>query len=76
MSREVAPGRHRVEVWNTLVRKRLDVDLAPGEHARFSTANRAGFGAWMIALLGVGPIYVTLEREAVEPPPGGAHLAR
>jgi hypothetical protein len=35
----------------------------PGEHVRFVTVNRAGMGsAALVALLGAGPLYVTLQR--------------
>jgi hypothetical protein len=41
----------------------VEFDLAPGEHVRYLTVNRAGFGSMaLVALLGVGPLYVTLER--------------
>jgi hypothetical protein len=63
VSREVAPGAHRLRAHNTLFWKTLDVDLKPGEHARFSVVNRAGFGTYLFAgLFGVGPLYMTLER--------------
>ena len=35
-----------------------------GEHARFRAINRAGVGTFsMLGLLGVGPLFLTLERE-------------
>jgi hypothetical protein len=41
----------------------VEFDVAPGEHVRFLTVNRAGFGSMaLVALLGVGPLYVTLDR--------------
>ncbi len=49
---------------NTLVWKSVEFEAPPGGHVRFSTVNRAGFGSMsLVALLGVGPLYVTLERE-------------
>jgi hypothetical protein len=66
-SREVAPGEHRLRAHNTLFWKTLDVSLGPGEHARFSVVNRAGMGTFsLLGLLGVGPLYLTFERQ---PPP-------
>jgi len=63
-SREVAAGPHRVKAHNTLFWKNLDVDLQPGEHARFVVVNRAGSGTLsLLGILGVGPLYLTFERE-------------
>ena len=63
VSREVEPGEHRLRAHNTLFWKTLTVTLAPGEHARFSTVNRAGMGTFsLLGLLGVGPLYMTFER--------------
>jgi hypothetical protein len=63
VTREIDPGRHRLRAHNTLVWKTVEFDCAAGEHARFVTVNRAGFGsASLVALLGAGPLYVTLER--------------
>jgi hypothetical protein len=63
-TREVAPGDHRLRAHNTLFWKTLDVSIAPGEHARFSVVNRAGMGTFsLLGLLGVGPLYLTFERQ-------------
>ena len=63
MSREVEPGRHRLQVDNTWNWKNLDFTLAPGEHARFQTVNRGGRFTWfLVGTLGVGPMYVHIER--------------
>lgn len=63
-TREISSGHHRIRAHNTLVWKTREFDVQPGEHVRFSTANRAGFGTfWMLALLGTGPLYLTLEKE-------------
>jgi hypothetical protein len=65
MTREVAPGPHRLRVHNTLVWKTVDFELGAGEHARFTAVNRAGFGTYsMLGLLGAGPLYVTIRRDA------------
>ena len=66
-TREVAPGDHRLRAHNTLFWKTLEVSIAPGEHARFTVVNRAGMGTFsLLGLLGVGPLYLTFERQ---PPP-------
>jgi hypothetical protein len=65
VTREVAPGAHRLRVHNTLFRKMLDVQLADDEDARFRVVNKAGWGTYGIAsVLGAGPIYLTVERES------------
>jgi hypothetical protein len=64
-TREIEPGRHRLRAHNTLVWKTVEFDLSPGEHVQFGVVNRAGFGSMaLVALLGVGPLYVTIERLA------------
>ncbi len=64
VSREVPPGPHRLRAHNTLFWKTLDLDLAPGEHARFRAVNRAGVGTYsLLSLLGVGPLFLTFEQE-------------
>ncbi len=65
VTREFEPGLHRLRVHNTLVWKTVHVELSAGEHARFTAVNRAGFGTYsMLGLLGVGPLYVTVVRDA------------
>jgi hypothetical protein len=62
-TRDIAPGRHRLRAHNTLVWKTVEFDAAADEQVRFCTVNRAGLGSMaLVALLGVGPLYVTLER--------------
>ncbi|NTV62664.1 MAG: hypothetical protein HGA65_03880 [Oscillochloris sp.] len=63
VARSVAPGHHTVRAHNTLVGKSIAFELAEGEHARFSTANRSGCATSLIFILGAGPIYLSLERE-------------
>jgi hypothetical protein len=64
VTREIAPGSHRMKAHNTLFWKNLDIDLKPGEHARFEVVNRAGPGSLsMLGILGVAPLYLTFERE-------------
>ncbi len=66
ISREIAPGPHRLRVHNTLFWKTIDFTVAVGEHASFVTINRKGFGTWsMFAyLLGTNLVYLTVDREA------------
>ena len=64
VTRDFAPGPHRMKAHNTLFWKNLNLDLKPGEHARFSVVNRAGPGSLsMLGILGVAPLYLTFERE-------------
>ena len=63
VTRPIARGHHRLRAHNTLVWKTVEFEVAPGEHLRYVTVNRAGFGSMaLVALLGVGPLYVTLDR--------------
>ncbi len=65
VTEEVAPGEHKMRIHNTLVWKNIPLDLKSGEHARFMVTNRAGFGTFaLVATLGVGPIYLKVERQA------------
>jgi hypothetical protein len=62
-SREIAPGQHRLRAHNTLVWKTVEFAAAPNEHVRFRVVNRAGLGSMtLVALLGVGPLFVKVER--------------
>ncbi len=66
ISKEIAPGPHRLRVHNTLFWKTIDFKVAVGEHASFVAINRKGFGTWsMFAyFLGTNLVYLTVEREA------------
>lgn len=66
ISKEIAPGPHRLRVHNTLFWKTIDFTVAVGEHASFVTINRKGFGTWsMFAyFLGTNLVYLTVDREA------------
>lgn len=62
-TRNLSPGTHRLRAHNTLVWRTVDFEALPGEHVRFEVVNRAGPGTLTLtALLGVGPLYVTLAR--------------
>ncbi len=62
-TRDVAPGRHRLRAHNTLVWRTVEFEARPGEALRFEVVNRAGPGTMaFVALLGVGPLYVSVRR--------------
>jgi hypothetical protein len=64
VSHELPAGPHRIRAHNTLFWKTHDVVLQPGEHARFTAINRAGWGSfgWLM-ILGAAPLYLTFERD-------------
>ncbi|MBK7931800.1 MAG: hypothetical protein IPJ98_31265 [Bryobacterales bacterium] len=67
VSREVAAGSHRLKAHNTLFWKNLEVELRPGEHARFEVANLPGKGTLsLLGFLGVGPLFLEFQRVAGE----------
>jgi hypothetical protein len=58
----VAPGHHRLRVDNTWNWKTLDLEVAPGDHLKFLTINRAGRFTWfLVGTLGAGPMYVSIQ---------------
>ena len=64
ITHELTPGSHRIRAHNTLIWKTLDVVLKPGEHARFTAINRAGWGTFgFLMFLGAAPVYLTFERD-------------
>jgi hypothetical protein len=63
VTRELPPGPHRLRAHNTLVRRRVDLELEPGEHARFLAVMKPGWGTYsVLAIIGAGPVYMDLER--------------
>ena len=71
LTRELAPGAHRLRVHNTLFWKTRELQLQPGEHVRFSVVNRAGPGTFsLLGLFGVGPLYISLFEDRAEEPSG------
>jgi hypothetical protein len=64
VTKEVPPGEHKLRFYNTLVWKNVAFKLEPGEHARYTVTNRAGWGTYaLVTTLGVGPIYLRVERQ-------------
>jgi hypothetical protein len=64
ITHELAAGPHRIQAHNTLFWKTRDVVLQPGEHARFTAINRAGWGTFgFMVFLGASPVYLTFERD-------------
>jgi hypothetical protein len=64
VTHELPAGPHRLRAHNTLFRKTHDIVLQPGEHARFTAVNRAGWGTFgLLMLLGAAPLYLTFERD-------------
>src|SRR5471032_2399006 len=62
-SAEIAPGEHVLHAYNTLVWKHVKFETKPGERVSFLVANRSGkFAFSFLALMGVGPLYLTVER--------------
>jgi len=46
------------------VKKTVEFAVAEGEHVKYNVINRAGrFTWWMVAALGAGPMYLTVETE-------------
>ena len=73
MTENIEPGRHTLQVDNTLFKKTTEFVAGVGDHLVFNTANLAGWGtysAWalIIGFLGAGPFYLTLERDASPAP--------
>jgi hypothetical protein len=65
ISREIAPGPHRLRIHNTLFWKTIDFEAAPGELIHYETVNYAGRGFLGFALIiGVAPLFLAVERQA------------
>lgn len=62
-TRAIAPGPHTLRFNNTLVWKTVAFEAAPGEAVAFEVVNRSGFATKaFVAMLGVGPLYLTVNR--------------
>lgn len=63
ITRDLQPGPHRIRVSNTLVWKTVECELRPGQQAYFEVINRPGIGTLtLMMVLGVGPLYITINR--------------
>jgi hypothetical protein len=64
ISREIAPGRHRVRAFNTLFSHTIEVNALPGEHVRLRCTNGMPTAGWlMLIFLHVTALRPRLERE-------------
>ncbi len=62
ITREIPPGSHRLRFDNTWAKKTVEFKAADAEELNFNVINRAGrFTWWMVAVLGAGPMYLTIE---------------
>jgi hypothetical protein len=65
VTREIPSGSHRLRFDNTWVKKTVEFKSADGEGVNYNVINRPGrFTWWMVAVLGAGPMYLTIERAA------------
>ena len=68
ITRDIAPGRHRVRAFNTLFSRTVDMDVRPAEHVRLGCGNGFPRAGWLLMLiLHVTYLRVRLEREPSEP---------
>ena|ERR1700676_2544989 len=68
-TREIPSGSHRLRFDNTWVKKTVEFKAADDEEVKYNVINRPGrFTWWMVAVLGAGPMYLTVERAAAEGP--------
>jgi hypothetical protein len=66
---KLKPGAHTVKVSNHLYKKKIDLDLKPGDTVNLNAGNRFTLlGGLMVAILGMGPYKVFLEEA---PPAAG-----
>lgn len=64
VTRVTEPGSHQLRFDNTWVKKTVEFRIGEGEHVTYTVTNRAGrFTWWMVAALGAGPMYLTVERQ-------------
>ena len=64
MTREIAPGHHKVRAFNTLFSHTIEIDALPSEHVRLRCTNGMPTAGWlMMIFLHVTALCVRLERE-------------
>jgi hypothetical protein len=61
-TRELPSGSHRLKADNTLFRKTVSFDAAPGEEVRFVVVNRRGPGSGIFLLVGAPLYYLRVSR--------------
>jgi len=63
-TQEIEPGDHQLRFDNTWIKKTIEFHIADGEQVTYNVINRAGrLTWWMVAALGAGPMYLTIERQ-------------
>jgi|SRR5687768_4634414 len=62
VTREIAPGRHRVRAFNTLFSHTIEVDALPGEHVRLHCTNGMPAVGWLMMMF----LHVTALRPRLE----------
>jgi hypothetical protein len=65
LSREVAPGRHRIKAHNTLSSTAIELDLAAGQHQRIRCHNRVAKGG-VLMMLTTGFAFITVKLEPLD----------
>lgn len=66
----IAAGHHEMVVNNTFVWKTVKFELKPGEEIHYQLINRNGRFTWfLVATLGAGPMYISIEKEPSPPHP-------
>lgn len=64
LTRSIEAGRHEIRFDNTWKKKTETFEAAPGKHVKFRVVNTAPGCTWaLVATLGAGPMYVSVERE-------------
>ena len=64
LTREIAPGHHKVRAFNTLFSHTIEIDALPGEHVRLRCTNGMPTVGWlMMIFMHVTALTVKLERE-------------
>ena len=65
---DVPPGEHVLKAHNTLVRKSLPFTVAEGDQVTFTLINHPGrFTLGFLALIGVAPLFLTIEEGRLSP---------
>ena len=63
---EVKPGTHVLRVHNTLVWKKIEFTIEPGEHLGFTIINRSpGWAVGMAGILGWSPLFLTVRKTSL-----------